>query len=98
MGVDTEGSSKRPRTEPQVSNLQGASFGGHNALSPICYSCNQHGHLARECTQNTSPLVCYTFKKSSYLAKDCKQDTTPPVCYTCGKASHISRNYQSKEG
>lgn len=72
--------------------------------TPVCYNCNQTGHISRDCTQPRAEKSCYKCGETGHISRDCTQSNarggggggggggSSSECYKCGKVGHISRN------
>ena len=69
-----------------------------------CYVCGQFGHLARDCSNNTtsgsssrkvSPSTSFKGEDVVKVEKRLRKDEKPHVCYNCGGRGHTLRHCPS---
>ena len=65
--------------------------GGGNRGAIICYTCNEPGHISRECPQQGGMPLAY-----HHIPPPPHHYGTGKVCYTCGERGHVSRDCPSK--
>ena len=47
---------------------------GSNTFQPTCWTCNQRGHLQRDCPSNAKTLICYNCNEAGHKQQDCPKE------------------------
>ena len=78
---------------PENNNNRRKDETAHFRAPIICWTCNEHGHISRECRKQRIP-TCYNCKEVGHISRDCQrrriQDTVR--CFACRETGHERRD------